>query len=76
VITYSYSLYSTHWRLNKYLKPGMDPAWSAWGGGCSAHSGALLQSLAWLLNCNCNCCAQFAYHDVINQITVSHFVSG
>ena len=24
---------------------------------------------------NCNCCSQFAYHHVITQITVSHFVS-
>jgi hypothetical protein len=71
---------------------GMDPAWSGrggGGGGCSASSGAelcwscaahqlasLLQSLAWLLYLNCNCCSQFAnYHHVITQITVSHFVS-
>jgi hypothetical protein len=61
------------------------------GGGGSASSGAelcrscigtpgnqlasLLQSLAWLLYLNCNCCSQFAYHHVITQITVSHFVS-
>jgi hypothetical protein len=59
-------------------------------GGCSASSGAelcrscvppahqlasLLLSLAWLLFLNCNCCLQFAYHHVITQITVSHFVS-
>jgi hypothetical protein len=24
---------------------------------------------------NCNCCSQFAYHHVITQITVSHFVT-
>jgi hypothetical protein len=35
---------------------------------------SLLQSLAWLLYLNCNCCSQFTYH-VITQITVSHFVS-
>ena len=66
-------------------------AWSdGGGGGCSVSSGAelcrscvlpahqlasLLQSLAWLLYLNCNCCSQFAYHHVITQITVSYFVS-
>jgi hypothetical protein len=60
------------------------------GGGCYASSGAelcrscvppahqlasLLQSLAWLLHLNCNCCSQFAYDHVITQITISHFVS-
>jgi hypothetical protein len=59
-------------------------------GGCSASSGAelcwscvppahqlasLLQSLASLQYLNCNCCSQFAYHHIITQITVSHFVS-
>jgi hypothetical protein len=29
---------------------------------------SLLQSLAWLLYLNCNCCSQFAYHHVITQI--------
>ena len=28
-----------------------------------------------ILHLNCNCCSQFAYHHVIAQITVSHFVS-
>ena len=28
-----------------------------------------------ILYLNCNCCSQFAYHHVIAQITVSHFVS-
>ena len=28
-----------------------------------------------ILYLNCNCCSQFAYHHVITQITVSHFVS-
>jgi hypothetical protein len=36
---------------------------------------SLLQSLAWLLYLNCNCCSQFAYDHVITQITISHFVS-
>jgi hypothetical protein len=35
----------------------------------------LLQTLAWLLYLNGNCCSQFAYHHVVTQITVSHFVS-
>ena len=35
----------------------------------------LLQTLAWLLYLNCNCCSHFAYHHVVTQITVSHFVS-
>jgi hypothetical protein len=28
-----------------------------------------------ILYLNCNCCSQFAYHHVITQTTVSHFVS-
>jgi hypothetical protein len=52
-------------------------------GGCSASSSAklcrscvppahqlasLLQSLAWLLYLNCNCCSQFAYHHVLLKL--------
>jgi hypothetical protein len=70
--------------------PRDGPAWSGRGGGCYVSSGAelcrscvppahqlasLLQSLAWLLYLNGNCCSQFAYDHIITQITISHFVS-
>jgi hypothetical protein len=69
---------------------GMDPAWSGGGGGdalpavvpsCVGRACRprlihyVQQSLTWLLYLSCNCCSQFAYHHVITQITVSHFVS-
>jgi hypothetical protein len=56
-----------------------DPAWSGRGAALQA----LVQSCVGhvchlpinILYLNCNCCSQFAYHHVIAQITVSHFVS-
>jgi hypothetical protein len=58
---------------------GIDPSWCGRGAALQAVVqscvGHVCHSPINILYLNCNCCSQFAYHHVIAQITVSHFVS-
>ena len=59
---------------------GIDSAWSGKGLLCQLWCRVVsvicaIHSPINIMYLNCNCCSQFAYHHVIVQITVSHFVS-